>query len=119
MIEDFFRHSCDIYAHTDTDKSAKYGLPIEAGKNRAYPSTPTASAAPCYFTYDGEIVPGEANNAYSRAKEVSLPAGTVITEGDKVVDTRFNQEYTAGFPEDVRGKYVFVPLRKVGGQGDM
>lgn len=111
-IENFFRHTCDIYHATYTGKTAKYGLP-SSEKNLSYPNEPSIADAACFFGFSnayGAITEAEPMNVFSGANELSLPAGTVIHQGDKVVDKRFNLEYTVGFPEDIRGKYVVAPI---------
>lgn len=111
-IESFFRHSCDIYHAISTGKTAKYGLP-SSEKELSYPGEPSVLNVPCYFGFSNTaavIMEAEPQNVFSGANELSLPAGTVINQGDKIVDKRFNLEYTAGFPEDVRGRYIVVPI---------
>lgn len=111
-IENFFRHTCDIYHATNTSKTAKYGLP-SSEKILSYPEEPSIADATCFFGYSNtfaSVTEAEPMNVFAGANELSLPAGTVINQGDKVVDKRFNLEYTTGFPEDVRGKYIVVPI---------
>lgn len=113
-IEDFFRHRCTIYHKESAPKVAKYGLP-SSEVTHTYPEEPSLMDIPCFFdlgngTINGSILQNEPQSTYNGATEVSLPIGTVIRKGDKVVDMRFNLEYTAGFPEDIRGKYLSVPL---------
>lgn len=119
MLEDFFRHTCDIYHHSDVEKTAKYGLPVSQDKNRTYPKTPSIPNVPCFFAADGEILAAEGRSTFDGASDISLPGGTVIHQGDKVVDLRFGIEYTAGFPEDIRGRYIWVPLRRPTPQSDL
>lgn len=112
-IENFFRHRCDIYHISAVSKTAGYGLP-SSEKTLVRPAEPSLSDAPCFFSYpdtDG-ITEKEPTTVFTGANELSLPAGTVIHYGDKIIDRRFNVEYTAGFPEDVRGKYIVMPLTR-------
>lgn len=113
-IEDFFRHTCTIYHQKNTSKVAMYGLP-SSEVIYTYPEEPSLIDIPCFFdtgngAVNGSIVQNEPQSTYNGATEVSLPIDTVIKKGDKVIDMRFNLEYTAGFPEDIRGKYLSVPL---------
>ncbi|TCX51931.1 MULTISPECIES: DUF3599 family protein [unclassified Dehalobacter] len=113
MIENFFRHRCDIYHVTATTKTAGYGLP-NSEKTLTKPALPSLANVKCFFAYpdtDG-IMEKEPATVFTGANEISLPAGTVINYGDVIIDKRFNVDYTAGFPEDVRGKYIAVPLTR-------
>ncbi|WP_206458701.1 DUF3599 family protein [Anaerovorax sp. IOR16] len=116
-IEHFFRHTCNIFPAKSTPYSPNYGLPT--GDVVSYDKTPTVEDCPCFFgsiNTSPKIVLSEPINIYDGYDEVSLPANTQIKKGDKVVDLRFNLEYTAGFPEDIRGKYVSVPLHRKASQ---
>ncbi len=112
-IEDFFRHSCNIFRRVLSESDPGYGLPV-SGKTASYPAEPSLSGVQCFFSTsgNGSEVPMEAEgrNTFSGANELALPSGTDISQGDKVVDVRFDLSYTAGFPEDIRGQYISVPL---------
>lgn len=113
-IEDFFRHTCNIYHRNSSPKDTNYGLPTSE-KVYTYPDGPSIENVPCYFdagngSFSGSITMNEPKNDYTGYTEVDLPISTVIHQGDKVVDLRVNLEYTAGFPNDIRGKYLAVPL---------
>ena len=113
-IEDYFRHKCDIYHATSTDKTGKYGLP-SSEKKLSYPDAPSITDVSCFFDFSNTsatITEVEPKAEFLGANELSLPAETIIHQGDKVVDKRFNIDYTAGFPENIRGKYIVVPISR-------
>ncbi len=111
-IEDFFRHKCDIYHISHAGRAAKYGLP-SSEKDSTYPANPSITDVICFFAdANADEMEVEPTTVYPGARELSLPTGTDIHRGDKIIDKRFNIEYTAGFPEDIRGKYLSVPLNR-------
>lgn len=119
MIEDFFRHECEIYHYTDTAQDIGFGLPDLMNKKRTYNEKPDISCS-CYFEYDNAFVAyNEPRISVETAKEVSLPVGTLVHFGDLIIDKRYNVKYTAGYPENIRNKYIYVPLYKETGQEDI
>jgi hypothetical protein len=118
-IEDFFRHKCDIYHASYDEKVPKYGLPASE-KELSYPEIPSIEDVPCFFAFsntNASMVEAEPMTLFQGPNELSLPAGTEIHPGDKIIDKRFNIDYTAGFPEDIRGKYLVVPIYRRTVQG--
>lgn len=112
MIEDFFRHKCDIYPGTIGKSPGAYGLP-SVNEIFTYPDVPALLDISCLFSYDETVViENEPKNTFQGANEIALPVGTNIKRGDKVVDKRNGLAYTAGYPDDIRGKYIHVPLRR-------
>ncbi len=112
-IENFFRHQCDIYHISAATKTAGYGLP-NSEKTLTKPAVPSLANVPCFFGVpetDG-IMEAEPTTVFTGANDLSLPASTVIHQGDVIIDKRFNIGYTAGFPEDMRGKYIYLPITR-------
>lgn len=111
-IKSFFRHTCNIYSAYNIPITMGYGIPT-ADKKLSYNEKPDIENCPCCFgslNNSPKITFSEPINTFDGYNEVSLPSKTNIKKGDKVVDVRFNLEYTAGYPEDIRGKYIVVPL---------
>lgn len=111
-IEDFFRHKCDIYHAVKSPKTANYGLP-NSEQVITYPNEPSVTDSNCFFdtvNTSANISEVEPMHIYSGANQLSLPVGTSINYNDKVVDIRFGHEYTAGYPENIRGHYIVVPV---------
>lgn len=112
MVESFFRHRCQIYKAVQKKVSTGYGLP-SSDAIIEYEEMPSYDNVQCFFGNSNnppKIALSEPVNTFDGFNEVSLPAGTEIAKGDKLIDMRFNIAYTAGFPEDVRGKYLSVPI---------
>ena len=108
----FFRHTCNVFSSISTPIPPSYGLKI-SDTSISYNDSPEMNNCPCFFGSSNtapKITFSEPINTYDGHDEVSLPVGTNIKKGDKIVDLRNNIEYTAGFPEDIRGKYISVPL---------
>ena len=111
-IEDFFRHRCTICPSEEIMVVPAYGLPI-SDKVLTH-KEPSYIEYPCYFGTGTApvVVYGEPTFIYDGCSEISLPNDTNIKRGDKIIDIQKGIEYLAGFPEDIRGKYMFVPLER-------
>ncbi len=115
-INSFLRHKCDIYFGSISPTAESYGLPI-ADNEIIYSDKPDIVDCVCYFsTNEVKILEREPYSTYIGANELCLPSGIQIKKGDKVVDKRYNLEYTLGFPENIRGKYISVPLYRTDNQ---
>ena len=118
MIENFFRHRCQVFSGTMETVNAGYGLP-SSDVNIEYKDVPTYDGLMCFFGNSNnppKITLSEPVNIFDGFNEVSLPAGTIVSKGDKIVDMRFDISYTAGFPENVRDKYISVPIYRTAAQ---
>ncbi len=97
---------------------ASYGIPT-GDKTPTFPDEPTLKSVPCFFGTDQLAFKpflNEPVNTYTGAMEISLPVGTEITKGDKIVDVRFGHEYTASYPENIRGKYLSLTIYRTSEQ---
>lgn len=111
-VENFFRHKCDIYHATYIGKKVKYGLP-SSEKELSYSDKPSIANKRCFFSFSNtSTTENEPMTVFQGANKLSLPADTEIYPGDKIIDKRFNIDYTAGLPEDIRGKYIIVPISR-------
>lgn len=116
-IEDFFDHTCDLYHLIREDGSPGYGLPNSP--EFSYPMKPDAENISCHFSVRGAsttITQQEPQNTLDATLKLTLPNGTDIRIGDKVVDRTDGIEYTAGKPRNIRGHHITVQLYRTDGQ---
>lgn len=115
LVDNFFRHSCDIYFASVLKMSKGYGL--DEVEKLYYNSIADLSDIPCFFTSSTDkVYYQEPFNKFDGPDELCLPPDIEISQGDRVVDKRIGHVFVVGFPEDIRGKYVSVTISKIDGE---
>ncbi len=112
-IENFFDHTCDIYHLEESSGSPGYGLP--SSPVFTYPDEPDEQDVVCHFavkSFSHSIIQTQPANEYEAKIKLTLPSGTDIRRGDKIVEKSTNLEYTALQPRNVRGHHLFVFIER-------
>lgn len=116
-LENLLNHLCDIYHIQEGNSSPGFGLP--SSPSFSYLPEPDIHEQKCHFGVRSQSVTitqtAPANLMDAKIK-LTLPAGTDVRRGDKIVDCTTGLEYTAEQPIDVRGHHTFVYIKKTEGQ---
>lgn len=113
-IEDFFDHECDIYHLTGSAQKRKYGLPDNTVYS--YPKQPDISGQPCHFSVKSgnvSIIQQEPEKEMEAILKLTLPTGTDVRAGDRIVDCGTGYEYEAEVPRNIRDHHIAVKVRRV------
>lgn len=113
-IEALFNHRCSIYHLQETTVSPGWGLPGQS--EFGYPATPDLKHVPCHFNVGAstQLVQQEPMNTFLYEGKLNLPAGTDIRANDKIVNEENGLEFTAQFPQDIRGHHMTVTIQRKG-----
>ena len=113
MIEDLFDHKCNVFHANTTVESRGYGLP--GTKKVTYPDTPDISELSCHFgvkTGTITVIQQEPQKDLDARLKLSLPAGTDVRIGDKIVDCDTGFEYMAEIPRNIRNHHIIVWINR-------
>lgn len=116
-LENLLNHFCDIYHNREDEATPGYGLP--SSPSFSYPKEPDISGQTCHFgvkSANVTITQTTPANLMDAKIKLTLPIGTDVRRGDKIVDCGTKLEYTAEQPVNVRDHHLFVYLKRVEGQ---
>lgn len=113
-LENLLNHTCNIYHLLESEKSPGFGLP--SSPTFSYPETPDICEQICHFgvgnSQNASIIQTAPANLMEAKFKLTLPVGTDVRQGDKIVDCTTGLEYTAEQPVNVRGHHIFVYVKK-------
>lgn len=113
-LENLLNHTCNIYHLLESEKSPGFGLPSSPAFS--YPEAPDICEQICHFgvgtAQNTSIIQTAPASLMETKIKLTLPVGTIVQQGDKIVDCTTGLEYTAEQPVNVRGHHIFVYIKK-------
>lgn len=113
-FEDFLNHLCNIYHNRKKQETPGWGLP--ASPFFSYPEQPDIRGQKCHFGVKSQsvtITQTSPANLMDAKIKLTLPIGTDVRLGDKIVDCMTGIEYTAEQPVNVRNHHIFVYIKRI------
>lgn len=112
-LESLLDHTCNIYHLQKGEASPGYGL--AASPAFSYAEEPDITGQTCHFGVGARtvtITQEPPANIMDAKIKLTLPIGTDIRRGDKIIDCSTGLEYTAEQPVNIRGHHLFVYIKK-------